>query len=273
MGVATRRILLALLVAFWLPLLFGGCSGKIAAPVYGWNWQGPTPAGFYLVRDGDSLGTVAQRLGISTRKLVTWNGLKRPYTIYADTLLRVEPPDSSGAKPKPEQPARTAAAPSRKRETAARPHHDTDPQSVAPTTKTADQDAPGRRREQSGIVWEWPLNGRLIQGFKASDRARQGIRISGRAGEQVSACADGQVVYSGGGLKSYGNLIIIKHNDNYLSAYGFSRSLFVQEGDRVKRGQAVAEVGQSAEGTHLLHFEVRRHGTAVDPLAYLPPRH
>ncbi len=137
---------------------------------------------------------------------------------------------------------------------------------------TEDEDVPGSRREPSGIAWEWPLNGQLLQRFKASDRTRQGIRIEGRAGEQVRASADGWVVYSGGGLKGYGNLIIIKHNEKYLSAYGFNRWLFVKEGDRVKRGQAVAEVGQGPEGTHLLHFEVRRNGTAVDPIAYLPPR-
>ena len=130
----------------------------------------------------------------------------------------------------------------------------------------------GARRETSRINWEWPLNGALLQTFRATDRTRQGIRIGGRAGEPVRACADGIVVYSGGGLKGYGNLIIIKHTDQYLSAYGFNRSLLVKEGEHVTRGQTIAEVGQGPEGTHLLHFEVRRNGTAVDPLAYLPPR-
>ena len=97
-------------------------------------------------------------------------------------------------------------------------------------------------------------------------------RLGGRAGEQVLASADGQVVYSGDGLKSYGNLIIVKHNDHYLSAYGFNRRLLVREGARVERGQPVAEIGQGAEGAYLLHFEIRREGAAVDPLLYLPPR-
>jgi lipoprotein NlpD len=125
----------------------------------------------------------------------------------------------------------------------------------------------------TGVAWAWPLKGSLVQTFSDGDRTRQGIRIRGRAGEQATAAADGQVVYSGGGLKGYGNLIIIKHNDKYLSAYGFNRRLLAAEGDRVKRGQAVAEIGQAVEGGgYLLHFEIRRDGAAVDPLLYLPPR-
>ncbi|NCC27375.1 MAG: peptidase M23, partial [Gammaproteobacteria bacterium] len=133
--------------------------------------------------------------------------------------------------------------------------------------------AAARPAAASGVAWAWPLEGSLMQRFSVGDRTRQGIRIRGRAGEQVKAAGDGQVVYSGGGLKGYGNLIIIKHNDKYLSAYGFNRRLLVAEGDRVKRGQAVAEVGQAVDGGgYLLHFEIRRDGTAVDPLLYLPPR-
>jgi lipoprotein NlpD len=117
------------------------------------------------------------------------------------------------------------------------------------------------------------LPGPVVQTFDGGDRARQGIRIRGREGEPVLAAADGRVVYSGGGLTGYGNLIIIKHNDKYLSAYGFNRRLLVAEGDRVRRGQAVAEVGQAVGGRgYLLHFEIRRDGTAVDPVRYLPAR-
>nr|WP_242467682.1 peptidoglycan DD-metalloendopeptidase family protein [Thiocapsa imhoffii] len=117
------------------------------------------------------------------------------------------------------------------------------------------------------------MPGAVVQPFNASDRTRQGIRIRGRAGQTVTAVGDGQVVYSGGGLTGYGNLIIVKHNDQYLSVYGFNSRLLVAEGDQVKRGQAVAEVGQAVGGGgYLLHFEIRRDGTAVDPLRYLPSR-
>jgi lipoprotein NlpD len=108
------------------------------------------------------------------------------------------------------------------------------------------------------------------QTFRKGDRTRQGIRIAGRLGQPVLAAEAGDVVYSGSGLKGYGNLIIVKHNDKYLSAYGFNRRLLVKEGERVNRGQRVAEVGQASSGAYLLHFEIRREGTAVDPLDYLP---
>jgi lipoprotein NlpD len=96
------------------------------------------------------------------------------------------------------------------------------------------------------------------------------VRIAGRAGQPVAAAEGGTVVYSGSGLKGYGNLIIVKHNNEFLSAYGFNRRLLVKEGQRVQRGQSVAEVGQAAGGEYLLHFEIRRNGVATDPLAYLP---
>ena len=121
-----------------------------------------------------------------------------------------------------------------------------------------------------GLSWRWPLDGRVIRTFRRGDRTRQGVRIAGRAGQKVVAAEGGDVVYSGSGLKGYGNLIIVKHNKDYLSAYGFNRRLLVKEGERVKRGQIVAEVGQASGGEYLLHFEIRRDGKAVDPLVYLP---
>jgi lipoprotein NlpD len=120
------------------------------------------------------------------------------------------------------------------------------------------------------LRWQWPLSGRVVHGFRAGDRTRQGVRIAGRAGQPVAAAEGGTVVYSGSGLKGYGNLIIVKHNSRYLSAYGYNRRLLASEGDRVKRGQQLAEAGQSADGQPLLHFEIRRDGVAVDPLVYLP---
>ncbi len=128
----------------------------------------------------------------------------------------------------------------------------------------------GADAASSGINWQWPLKGPVKQGFRAGDRTRSGIRIGGSVGAPVGSAADGTVVYSGSGLKGYGNLIIVKHNSRYLSAYGYNRQLRVREGDRVKRGQRLAEVGQAANGDSLLHFEIRRDGVAVDPLRFLP---
>ncbi|RKT45041.1 peptidoglycan DD-metalloendopeptidase family protein [Thiocapsa rosea] len=242
-------------------LLLGGCASKAPAPVGGWDWVGPVPDGYYLIRRGDTLSEVATRHGVGLRTLAGWNGLESPYSIYAGRLLRVAPPDGSPA-PQPSAPRRTPAV-------VAAP---ATPERAAQATGTpkAPQAGPAAA---SGVSWAWPLQGSLAQRFSAGDRTRQGIRIRARAGTQVKAAADGQVVYSGSGLEGYGNLIIIKHNDKYLSAYGFNRRLLVAEGDRVTRGQAVAEVGQAVDGGgYLLHFEIRRDGTAVDPLLYLPPR-
>lgn len=122
------------------------------------------------------------------------------------------------------------------------------------------------------LGWQWPLQGRVVQRFRRGDRIRRGIRIAGSPGDRVTAAAAGTVVYSGSGLVGYGNLIILEHNNNYLSAYGFNRKLLVREGDRVARGEQVAELGQGPSGQYLLHFEIRHKGSAVDPLALLPSR-
>jgi lipoprotein NlpD len=225
------------------------------------------PDGYYKIREGDTLSEIAVKQRVSLSALARWNGISPPYTIYAGRLLRVEPPDgapvvitgnrSRGSKSRASGGSgKTSRAPA---VTASRPSA---PEPVAP----------GSRRAASGVAWEWPLNGSLKQGFREGDRTRQGVRIACRAGEAVRATAPGSVVYSGSGLKGYGNLIILRHNDKYLSAYGFNRRLFAREGDSIKRGQTVAECGQGPGGSHLLHFEVRRDGVAVDPVLYLPPR-
>jgi lipoprotein NlpD len=110
----------------------------------------------------------------------------------------------------------------------------------------------------------------VVQTFLPGDRTRQGIRIAGRYGQEVVAAESGKVVYSGSGLPGYGQLIIIKHNKNYLSAYGFNRKILVRDGDQVARGERVGEMGRSADGKPLLHFEIRRSDAALDPLPLLP---
>ncbi len=213
------------------------------------------------MQHGDSLGVVADKHALSMRTLAKWNELKPPYIIYANTLLRVTP---SSAKP-----ARVAVAGKHVESTSSNLSHT---RVSRPAKITLAPEAPGSRRAPSGMMWQWPMGGALAQSFQSADRTRQGIRIAGRAGEQVRAAAHGVVVYCGSGLKGYGNLIIIKHNHKYLSAYGFNRRLLASEGDSVAAGQVIAEVGEGAQGLYLLHFEVRRDGTAVDPILYLPAR-
>jgi lipoprotein NlpD len=246
-----------LVFAFGWALLLSGCGAGGLAPVDSRDGYGPAPPGHYRIRRGDTLSEIAERRRIGLRKLADWNGIGPPYEIYAGQLLRVKPPDgnqvsrSSGRRQVVSSNSRRSAKPVR---TSARP-----PSAVAGADATS-----------SGIKWGWPVQGAVKQGFRAGDRTRSGVRIGARAGAPVAAAADGTVVYSGSGLKGYGNLIIVKHNSRYLSAYGFNRQLLVREGDRVKRGQRVAEVGQAASGESLLHFEIRRDGVAVDPLRFLP---
>ena len=242
----------AVLIFGWSLLLLAGCATKGPAPVDGWDWKGPVPRGYYLVRSGDTLSEIAEDRRIGTRDLIRWNDLKPPYIIYAGKLLRIAPPDGREVvvTRTPEGPPPSTLAPPR-------------PQGRV---------EPGSRAADSGLTWAWPLEGPIRQGFSAGDRTRQGLRIACRPGDQVSAAAGGQVVYAGSGLKAYGNLIIVKHNENYLSAYGFNRRLLIAEGNSVKRGQALAECGQGPDGVYLLHFEIRRDGAAVDPVPYLPPR-
>jgi lipoprotein NlpD len=123
-----------------------------------------------------------------------------------------------------------------------------------------------------GFAWRWPGKGALIGSYVAGDQTRQGIDIAGTAGDPVLAAGDGEVVYSGNGLLGYGELIIVKHNASFLSAYGHNRKRLVQEGERVKAGQQIAEMGSSASARDELHFEIRKNGKPVNPLDYLPPR-
>jgi lipoprotein NlpD len=130
--------------------------------------------------------------------------------------------------------------------------------------------ADGATSNVSGIVWRWPNRGKVIGTFVAGDQTKQGVDIAGNAGDPVLASADGVVVYSGNGLLGYGELIIVKHNDSFLSAYGHNRKRLVNEGDKVRAGQQIAEMGSSASSRDELHFEIRKNGKPVNPLDFLP---
>lgn len=259
-----------------LALGLSGCGSTGPAPVDSRDGSGPVPAGYYRIREGDTLDTIAAQRKLGVETLAGWNDLRPPYRVDVGKLLRVDPPGglggSTGAGPKVRSAAKPAASAAAGAKKPARnpspPAKTATPGAVAP--KVVASKAAEPKASASGLGWRWPLDGRVVKTFRQGDRTRQGIRIAGRAGQQVAAAESGTVVYSGSGLKGYGNLIILKHNDNYLSAYAFNRRLVVAEGQRVKRGQGVAEVGQAPGGEYLLHFEIRRNGTAVDPLRYLP---
>ncbi|RDZ29758.1 LysM peptidoglycan-binding domain-containing protein [Lysobacter silvisoli] len=217
------------------------------------------------VQRGDTLYGIAFRNGIDARDLAAWNGIAPPYTIYPGQRLKLYPGSGRGSAPRPSAPP-VAGTPTRP-STGTTPTVPRPPV-VAPPRPTPPPAAP----VSSGINWRWPADGGLLSRYSSGDPTKQGIDIAGSSGAPVRAAADGVVVYSGSGLVGYGELIIIKHNDAWLSAYGHNRSRLVNEGQLVKGGQQIAEMGRSGAAREMLHFEVRYNGKPVDPLLYLPKK-
>lgn len=209
------------------------------------------------VQRGDTLYGVAFRNGIDFRDLATWNGIGAPYTIYPGQSLRLYPPNGRSVVATSTRPA-SAITPRPTSPGASSPPRSIAPPPVAPVN--------------SGVSWRWPADGAVIGRFAAGDATKQGVDIAGSSGQPVRAAGDGVVVYSGGGLVGYGELVIIKHSESWLSAYGHNRTRLVNEGQNVKAGQQIAEMGRSGAARDMLHFEIRYNGKPVDPQLYLPKR-
>lgn len=207
------------------------------------------PGQSVVVRRGDTLYGLARIHNITPRDLGSWNGLAEPYTIYPGQTLRLYPGGSTAATTRPTTGGTTVA--------------------TRPTTATP---APTPVPVNSGIGWRWPADGALVGRFVAGEATKQGIDIAGSSGQAVRAAGPGVVVYSGAGLVGYGELIIIKHNDQWLSAYGHNRKRLVNEGQSVKAGDQIAEMGRTGTSRDMLHFEIRYNGKPVDPLIYLPKK-
>ena len=210
-----------------------------------------------VVRPGQTVYRIATENGITALDLALWNDIAPPYTIYPGQRLRLYPRDgrpAPTARTVPVTPRRTPA---------------TTPTPRAPPASTASSEAP---TVADAPTWRWPTDGGVLTGFAAGDPTRQGIDIAGHEGQPVRAAADGVVVYSGSGLVGYGELVIIKHNDQWLTAYGHNRARLVNEGTRVKAGDQIAEMGHSGASRDILHFEIRYNGKPVDPQVYLPRR-
>jgi lipoprotein NlpD len=225
--------------------------------------QVPTYGATTTVQRGDTLYGIAFRNGLDFRDVAAWNGIGPPYTIYPGQRLRLYPESGTARRPGPGEPRRPAGAVAT---TPAQPSAAAGPASRPPAP--AVQPAPA----VSGLSWRWPADGELVGRFVAGEPTKQGIDIAGRAGDPVRAAADGVVVYSGSGLVGYGELVIVKHNEAWLSAYGHNRARKVNEGQLVKAGQQIAEMGRSGASRDMLHFEIRYNGKPVDPLGHLPRR-
>jgi lipoprotein NlpD len=235
--------------------------------------------GYYIVRRGDTLYSVAWQNGLNFRQLAEMNAIRSPYTIYVGQSLRVAPAD--GVPPTPSTvsmpgsvtppPPRPVAAVSS--ESGAIPSSGQRSQS-GPTKAATPIPAPEPKAEPAlpTVVsgWVWPVKGPLLRGYTPEANGKKGIDIGGKAGQPIVSAADGKVVYSGSGLVGYGRLIIIKHNDSLLSAYGHNSELLVAEGDYVKAGQVIAKMGSSGTSSTRLYFEIRQDGKPVNPLLYLP---
>jgi lipoprotein NlpD len=256
-----QRMLLG--VGLALAILMAGCGGSsVLAPVESRDGYGPAPPGYHRVLRGETLSSISRQTGHSVQRLAAWNDLGPPYPIKAGGLLRVEPP------PAPGSPGRKVSSTSANRPPEKTPSQPKAAAGAEPARAQAT--VSGKVSNVAGVAWQWPLQGKIKQTYEAGNRSRQGVRIRAAPETKVKAAAKGSVVYSGSGLKGYGNLIIVKHNDQFLSVYGFNRRLIAKQGDRVRAGQVLAEVGQDPGGAHLLHFEIRRDGATVDPLDYLP---
>jgi lipoprotein NlpD len=254
-----------------------------AAPV-----EAPQRPGYYTVKPGDTLIRIGLDTGQNWRDIARWNNIDNPNLIEVGQVLRV-----AGNVPMPVQPnvaaadestgvvtrpvtssaiasstGASAAAPvARGAASAAAP-------AVAASAPAAPAPAPVATAPAAAgedeLTFVWPVGGSLIHGF--DDSKNKGLDLSGKQGDPVVAAADGRVVYAGAGLRGYGNLIILKHNNTYLTAYAHNHVLLVKEDQSVRKGQKIAEMGSSDADRVKLHFEVRRQGKPVDPAKYLPAR-
>ena len=238
--------------------------------------------GYYTVKPGDTLIRIGLENGQSPRDIARWNTLENPNRIEVGQVLRIVPPSSTDsaavavAKPvassavssTPIAPAASAATSPAPANAASKPAAAgaapaaSAPAAAAPAAVVAGSD--------EDLGWIWPSKGPIVAEF--DEVKNKGVDIGGAAGDAVLASADGKVVYAGEGLRGYGKLIILKHNNTFLTAYAHNQTLLVKEDQSVKKGQKIAEMGNSDADRVKLHFEVRRQGKPVDPTKYLPAR-
>ncbi|MDH3416153.1 MAG: peptidoglycan DD-metalloendopeptidase family protein [Gammaproteobacteria bacterium] len=198
----------------------------------------------HIVRSGETLYSIAWRYGKNPADVARWNRLGSGSLIHPGQVILLSPP--AGGVSQPSQPSQTAQR-----------------RSTKPLPKIPAQAPP---------PWVWPTRGRINVAYGGKPGTGTGVLINGRIGQPIQAAASGRVVYAGSGLIGYGQLIIIKHNDTYLSAYGYNASLLVKEGDKIRKGQRIATMGEGPERKARLHFEIRRNGNPVNPRQYLPAR-
>ena len=207
--------------------------------------------GYYSVRPGDTLTKISLDHGQAWRDIARWNGLDNPNLIEVDQVLRVTPPVQEASAARSTPPAKPPVS----------SPGSTPPNNVASTPNVS---------ADENLVFAWPHPGQVLTNF--DEAKNKGLDFGGKAGDPVLAAADGKVVYAGSGLRGYGNLVILKHNNTYLSAYAHNQTLLVKEDQAVQKGQRIAEMGSSDADRVKLHFEIRKQGKPVDPAKLLPAR-
>lgn len=289
-----------------LCLLLTACGSNTYAPVSDRSLSNNDQAkpGDYVVRRGDTLYAIAFRYGLDYRQLAKYNGIGENYSIYPGQILtlrnkrkqsvpdkivrdvstkaptpiivsstnKVSQKSGSGSsvvskkapikKPSAPPAKNTKPAVNIKTETSSKPRSKPDP--VTHSSKNTSVKGP--------IRWRWPASGKVISTFKTRGKVNKGINIAGSRGSTVKAAARGKVVYAGSGLLGYGNLVIVDHNQQFLSAYAHNSRVLVKENDMVEVGQKIAEMGNTGADRVMLHFEIRRDGKPINPLKYLPKR-
>ncbi len=253
------RALLSLLLVAWLAGCAGGQQG--AAPVNDLGGKrSSSQAQQYVVKRGDTLYSIALATGNDYRELAQLNGISQPYTIYVGQTLALK----SSALPRKTESERKSAP----KQEVARVDQPKSGGYSAPAVTTNNSKEKGQAA--TTVRWQWPSSSTVIAGFAKAEQGNKGLDFGGKRGDPVYAAADGRVVYAGSALRGFGNLLIIKHNDDYLSAYAHNQTLLVKEQSAVKAGQKIAEMGDSGTDKVKLHFEIRLRGQPVNPMQYLP---
>lgn len=221
-------------------LALSGCAGNSS------NSEGSYSGSVYTVKRGDTLSRISRMTGTSVQDLARLNGISPPYTIEVGQKLKVNGSSSSGSK-------KSTASKTAK---------------VTPSSAVPQSSWPpvGQR------CWRWPASGKVVMPYSTADGGNKGIDIAGSRGQPVYAAGSGKVVYVGNQLRGYGNLIMIKHDENYITAYAHNDTLLVNNGQNVKIGQKIATMGSSDADSVKLHFQIRYRATAIDPQRYLPPQ-
>lgn len=258
----SSRFLLKIINVVLASLLLAGCAPH-RAPTSSLEQPPSQRIGHHIVSRGETLYSIAWRYGKDFRDIAAINGVAPPYRIYPGQKLQLAGRAPVAAAPK--AAGKTRSTPPRR----SAPVKKKQPRSTKSLTSSKPRKS-GSRVSSNGIRWRWPAKGKVISRFRSGDPLRKGVDIAGEKGDSVLAAANGTVIYAGSALRGYGKLLIVKHSEEFLSAYAHNHKLLVHEGSEVKAGQRIAELGSSGTNRNKLHFEIRRNGQPVNPQAYLP---